>query len=105
MRFLTIILSLTILFLSLKPCSDGQNLEHKHKDEISMNHNHQEDSSDSCSTICICSCCGITITDITIESYHLKGCPTDFVEIVSSYHPNYRFDYYTSIWQPPQGIS
>lgn len=104
MRFLTIILSLTILFLSLKPCSDGQNLEHEYQDEISMNHNHQEDSSDSCSAICICSCCSITITDLTIESYNLKENSTEFIQIISSYQSNYRFDYYTSIWQPPQRI-
>ena len=104
MRFLTIILSLTILFLSLKPCSDGQNLEHEYQDEISMNHNHQEDSSDSCSAICICSCCSITITDLTIELYNLKENSTEFIQIISSYQSNYRFDYYTSIWQPPQRI-
>ena len=44
MKFTTIILSLLILALSMKPCSDGNNAEDKHQDEISANHNHQNDS-------------------------------------------------------------
>ena len=60
MKFTTIILSLIILALSLKPCSDGNNAVDK--EEISAVHNHQDDSDDSCPIICICNCCGIAVT-------------------------------------------
>jgi ABC-type Fe3+-citrate transport system substrate-binding protein len=48
MKFITIILSLLILVLSIKPCSDGNNTEDQQQDEISDNHNHQNDSDDTC---------------------------------------------------------
>ena len=35
MKFITIILTLIILVLSIKPCSDGNNAEDQHPDEIS----------------------------------------------------------------------
>ena len=56
MKLITIILSLLILTLSMKPCSDGNNAEDLHKDEISENHNHKNDSDDSCPVSCICDC-------------------------------------------------
>ena len=54
MKFLSIILGLTIFALSAMPCSDGQNLEDQQHEEISVEHNHQEDSDDSCPVTCIC---------------------------------------------------
>ena len=105
MKFSTIILSLIVLFLSLKPCSDGQNTEDQHKDEISVNHNHQDDSDDSCPATCICSCCGMSITYLSIELYDLWYSMKISTEIISLYQSNYRSDFHSSIWQPPKVIS
>lgn len=105
MKFLTLILSFTILFLSLEPCSDGQNIEDQHQDEISVNHNHQDDSGDSCPATCICSCCGMSITYLSIELYDLNYSEKISTEIASLYQSNYRFDFHSSIWQPPKMIS
>ena len=71
MKFITIILSLLILALSIKPCSDGNNAEDQHQDEISANHNHQNDSDDSCPLTCICNCCGMAITYQPIQTFDL----------------------------------
>jgi len=105
MKYFTFILSLLILGLSIKPCSDGNNAEDQHTDEITANHNHQNDSDDSCPIACICNCCGMTITYQPIETVDLKlNIPiptTDF----STYQSNYRFDFHSNIWQPPQLIS
>ena len=105
MKFVTIILSLIILLLSTKPCSDGQNIEDQHQDDISVNHNHQEDSDDSCPVTCICNCCGMTITYEPIKTFDLKLNIEISTELISTYQPIYRFNFLSNIWQPPQVIS
>ncbi len=94
-----------MLFLSILPCSDGQNIEDHYQDEMSVNHNHQEDSDDSCSVACICNCCGIAITYETLVSYDFILQLTISTELISSYQSHYRFDVHSNIWQPPQVIS
>ena len=106
MKFVTIILSLIVLLLSAKPCSDGQNIEdQQHQDEISTNHNHQEDSDDSCPVTCICNCCGIAITYEPIQTFELGVNNQISTEILSVYQSIYRFNFHSNIWQPPQLIS
>ena len=105
MKFVTIILSLIILLLSAKPCSDGQNIEDQHQDEISLNHNHQEDSDDSCPVTCICNCCGMTITYEPIKTFDLKLNIEISTELISTYQPIYGFNFLSNIWHPPQVIS
>ena len=106
MKFVTIILSLIILLLSAKPCSDGQNIEdQQHQDEISTNHNHQEDSDDSCPVTCICNCCGTSITYQVIKTLDLGLKNRISTEILFVYQSTYRFDFHSNIWQPPQLIS
>jgi len=104
-KFVTIILSLIILLLSAKPCSDGQNIEDQHRDEIGVNHNHQEDSDDSCPVTCICNCCGMSITYEPIKTFNLKLNIEISTELISTYQPIYRFNFLSNIWQPPQVIS
>ena len=105
MKFFALILSLTIFFLSVKPCSDGQNIEDKHAGEISVTHNHQQDSDDSCPITCICNCCGISITYQPLINYNLTIDSKISTKIISSYQSSYRFDFHSNIWQPPQVIS
>ena len=102
MKFATIILSLIVLFLSVKPCSDGQNLEDQNPEEISASHNHQEDSDDSCPVTCICNCCGMSITYEPFGTFNLIIDAKISTELFSSYQSIYRFDFHSNIWQPPQ---
>ena len=105
MKGITIILSLIILVLSIKPCSDGNNAEDQHQDEISTIHNHQNDSDDSCPITCICNCCGIAITYQPIQTFNLGLNKQISTEIVSVYQSIYRYNFHSNIWQPPQLIS
>ena len=105
MKFITIILSLLILVLSIKPCSDGNNAEDQQQDEISANHNHQNDSDDTCPITCICNCCGIAITYQPILKFDLDLNNQISTEILSVYQSIYRFNFHSNIWQPPQLIS
>jgi len=104
-KFVTVILSLIILLLSAKSCSDGQNIEDQHQDEISVNHNHQGDSDDSCPVTCICNCCGMTITYEPIKTFDLKLNIEISTELISTYQPIYGFNFLSNIWHPPQVIS
>ena len=105
MKFVTIILSLIILLLSVKLCSDGQNKEDQHQDEMSIEHNHSEDSDDSCPVTCICNCCGMSITYEPLAKYEVKFYTKISTQIITTYEPFYMFDFLSNIWQPPQVIS
>ncbi|WP_149276652.1 MULTISPECIES: DUF6660 family protein [Flavobacteriaceae] len=105
MKNIAVILSILFLVLSIKPCTDGNNVEDLHKDEISVNHNHQEDSDDSCPITCICNCCGMAITYVPIKTFNLNRSEEISTEVFSSYQSNYRFDFLSTIWQPPQLMS
>lgn len=105
MKISTFILSFLILFLSLKPCSDGSNSEDLKKDNIGLNHNHQEDHDDSCPVTCICCCCGMSVTFESITSYTFRIHTKISNVVLSSYQSNYQFVSIASIWQPPQLIS
>ena len=102
MKFLTFILAITLLALTAMPCSDGQNFEDQQHEEIGAEHNHQEDSDDSCPITCICNCCGMSITYEPLGSFNLTINSKISTEIMSSYQSLYRFDFHSSIWQPPQ---
>lgn len=104
MKGITIILSLIILVLSTKPCSDGNNAEDNHADEISLSHNHQEDSDDECPVTCICDCCGMSITYQPLTTINLNQHIKISTELFITYQTNYRFDFPSNIWQPPQLI-
>jgi len=103
MKFISIVLS--ILVLSLTPCSDEINFEDQSHNEISANHNHHNDTNDTCPITCICNCCGIVITyqpNQTSELFIDNEISTD---IVSVYRSIYKFNFLSNIWQPPQLIS
>ena len=102
MKLTTIILSFLILVLSIKPCSDGNNAEDQHQDEISAEHNHQNDSDDSCPITCICNCCGISITYEPLATFELLNFHKISTQLIATYQSNYRFDFHSNIWQPPQ---
>ncbi|NNL15901.1 MAG: hypothetical protein HKO81_04585 [Flavobacteriaceae bacterium] len=102
MKFLSSILALTILALTTMSCSDGRNFEDQQHEEISAQHNHQDDSDDSCPMTCICNCCGISITYEPLETFELLKFNEIPSQLISTYQSNYRFDFHSNIWQPPQ---
>ena len=105
LKNVALILSIFFLVLSVKPCSDGANIDDKHQDEITVNHNHQEDSDDSCPVTCICDCCGMAITYESIKTYDLKITREISTKLISTYHLSYSFKLLSNIWQPPQIIN
>lgn len=104
MKGLAFIVSIFMLLISLNPCSDGNNTEDKLVDELSIAHDHQDDTDDSCLTTCICSCCGTSISYGPTPPFSVKEYPEIIITPLYEYQSNYRFDFHSNIWQPPQLI-
>jgi len=97
MKIIIYILSLTILGLSIYPCSDGLHCE---EEQEMASHNHSEDEEDDCSPFCVCACCGSFYVDGKTET----SLPTPrHIPVTSKFHyaTHYSFSYRSAIWQPP----
>ena len=105
MKILAFLLAMSILALSTMPCSDGQNFEDQQHEDISVDHSHQEDSDDSCPITCICNCCGISIAYEPLTAYEIVTFNKISTQLIPTYQSNYRFDFLSNIWQPPQVIN
>ena len=58
MRFLTIILSVYILVLSLAPCGDDIDCSKHANNKTEQTSDTHDHKSENCSPFCICACCG-----------------------------------------------
>lgn len=110
-KWLTIILSVYFLGLSLWPCADkpllpvGQSgiamILSASTTESDTGHHHEHDA---CTPFCTCACCAATIAVAPRFQYS----PTHSVKIVPivvatfNYASDHPFDPITAIWQPPQ---
>lgn len=104
MKIIAYILSIFILTLTLKPCSDGFN-EHVEVDKTELNHDHSKDKDDSCPSTCICDCCGASITYEEIKQFKINTTSKISTKVEIMYQSKYIFDFFSNIWQPPQFIS
>ena len=101
MKFLTSILSLYILILTIIPCVDAVRDNAVQKIEISPDsaQNLPVDI-DQCSPFCTCNCC---VTPIVLQNYIIQfTCFYYTQSLLSQYAFNYLSSDWTSIWQPPQ---
>ena len=105
MRGTTILLSILMLLLMLKPCPDGYNNDHQEGIAIELDHDHSSDTDDDCPTTCVCSCCGTTFTFDLLNTNIAHTKDIISTEVFSEYSSNYRFDFLSNIWQPPRFIS
>lgn len=111
MKWLTLLLSVYLLGLSLWPCADepllptGQSgiamVLSATTTESDAGHHHEHDA---CSPFCTCACCAATITVFTHFSYSLlpsvEVIPMDVVSFQYVSAP--LSDTLTAIWQPPK---
>ena len=102
MKFLSILLSMYVLYMVSLPCVDEAIDFNKTFVEISTAHHHHDDpnQTDTCSPFCVCSCCSVTVelTSFVFESNPVR-------EIQSQLIPYYKESfstYFHPIWQPPQ---
>lgn len=104
-KFISYILSIYMLALSLVPCSDGMDFMHSDCDTdtevVDNSHNHSDhDHEDLCTPFCICACCGsMAMIPTTIDySGSYAKVPT---LCLHNYQSNYSFDYSKGVWHPP----
>ena len=103
MRFLTFILSIYVLALSIVSCAD--NIE-KHNEgdkvEISVNiedHNHSN-CDDFCSPFCSCACCGTVVT-LASNTIITDTLISQLPKYSFHYSFDYSFNYNIGVWRPP----
>ncbi|WP_310589072.1 DUF6660 family protein [Fibrella forsythiae] len=107
-KWLTLILSVYLLGLSLWPCSDGPLLLDGQTEQAMIvaaagsERSHHEH--DRCTPFCTCACCAVTIT--VVSRFHYSLLPSvDLVTIavaLFTYAPVHPLNPITAIWQPPQ---
>ena len=104
MKWITIILSVYLIGLSILPCADLEITSTVNASQFLSEENHSHDKeNDMCSPFCACSCCGVQVL-----SYHPHIVFEFPVELFSTslLAPNYKSvfasSFFGSIWQPPQ---
>jgi hypothetical protein len=97
MKIIAYILALTVLGLSVYPCSDGL---HCDEEQETTSHNHSEDENDNCSPFCVCACCGTSLTRSNISMIEMQF-SSPIWEFSFHYSFNYSFAYSAKTWHPP----
>lgn len=104
MRFITFILSIYVLALSVVSCADDiESHSDGNKVEVSVSqdeHNHSENCTDFCSPFCTCACCGTVITLVS----NLNVFETNLISLpkyLFHYSFEYSFNYNIGVWRPP----
>ena len=99
-KFMTVILSLFLLGLSIAPCSDvpeSDNMEISFSTEGDHNHGEPEDL---CPPLCVCHCCH---SHLVINQIFLKELGTPTIAIHrSTYTDPISSGFFDSLLQPPQ---
>ena len=97
MKIIAYILALTILGLSVYPCSGGLDCD---EEQEATSHNHSEDEEDDCPPFCVCACCGSNYTESKVKIIE------PIIEQVNywfnfHYSFHYAFSYQSTVWHPP----
>lgn len=97
MKVIAYILALTVLGLTVYPCSDGLTCD---EETETTSHNHSEDENDNCSPFCFCACCGSTYMENKVKVIEPNMEQINFAfNFHYSFH--YSFSYQLTVWHPP----
>lgn len=105
MRFLSFILSLYVLALSVVPCLDDASYDvNSFGVEIShTSHDHNHDNSnesDLCTPFCTCACCGSLITVPAVQEV-VEAKVMLSATYLFTHNLDYSFTYTKGVWRPP----
>jgi len=100
MKFISIILITVVVFSSVFPCVDAENISLKDNNLISLTtERDHSDTEDNCSPFCVCACCSISLSlEFSISSYGYIPSINSVIQL----QDNYIFNPLLSIWQPPK---
>lgn len=85
-------------------CSDVEinNIEFRNT-TIGQQDNQQNHQDDACSSLCVCNCCGrIVMLEKITSIFTSETFPKALVALKFNFTPIFYFNYFGSIWQPPQ---
>lgn len=108
MKYLSIILALYILMLSLLPCGDTVKIleDITTIEKLALEEDHHQHSNncndDPCSPICGCSCCSIVMDFPTKTGIGLVIPPTPSLQLPNSFNSDLGILSTFFIWQPPK---
>ena len=104
MRFITFILSIYVLALSVVSCADDiESHSDGDKVEVSVSqdeHNHSENCTDFCSPFCSCACCGSVVT-LAANTLLTDASVNQLPKYLFRYSFDYSFNYNIGVWRPP----
>jgi hypothetical protein len=100
-KFLTYILSVYLLLLSVFPCADENSCTDKDETAASVSFsNNEHEEEESCTPFCSCSCCGLQFSK-TCNCIKLKSPEPTAVHYAEEIQQQLS-EIYFPIWQPPQ---
>ena len=103
-KWLTIILSIYLIGLSVMPCTDVEIYNSHQIGQLSSDKNHaHKDNSDLCSPFCACNCCGFhfvafqpnPVFDFKVGTFSISILPLNYESVFFS-------SFSCNIWQPPK---
>ncbi len=105
MKYLSILMAITLLGLSFIPCSDSiiamNDIAHEHADHSDA------DYTEGCSPFCTCDCCSIFVEpfELNLEIYIQPEFLVDINDkVICMYTFDYSFDFNIGIWNPPRMV-
>lgn len=103
MKIFAFIMALTVLALSVLPCTDASEVfDNTTKSAISKSDNqHSPNESDDCSPFCSCSCCAASAT-YHVQAVNYLHKPLNQEKQYAGFKPSFYSEISFSIWQPPK---
>lgn len=104
-KFLSAILSIYFLALTVMPCADQQlipirgELAHTHNEADHSGHDHSSDE-DLCSPFCVCQCCHTDV--VYFEKLELVAAEIELTSTVPEFKGRLLSPYPESLLQPPR---
>ena len=106
MKYLSFLLSIYLLVISILPCSDAHSMDTAApmRIEQSCADNHEAHHTDACSPFCVCNCCSTNVSLTINNDVELKTLKPIYFEQIQYVLQtiNFHSTYFGNIWQPPK---
>lgn len=102
MKFIAVILSISILVLSLAPCGDEIDCNNHIANKTEQTGDKHDHKTESCSPFCICACCS-HISNIFSEKTDI--CKFNLILVAQAQpcsNETFISESHSNIWQPPK---
>ncbi len=106
MRYLYVLFSIYMIFLSTMPCADvevGSSAHSYSEHKTEKDQNTHDKHNDLCSPFCSCNCCGSQVLTYSQPMFFKVQSVAERIETqLPVYNSVLASNFFGSIWQPPQ---